>query len=60
MAEFPTAPVARRRIYQIYPRLWADADGDGITPGITALPYLRDLGGGGGGSRACPTSSPTN
>jgi len=34
-------------IYQIYPRSWADANGDGIgdLPGITArLPYLRDLG----------------
>ena len=34
-------------IYQIYPRSWADGNGDGIgdLPGITArLPYLRDLG----------------
>ena len=34
-------------IYQIYPRSWADANGDGVgdLPGITArLPYLRDLG----------------
>jgi len=34
-------------IYQIYPRSWADGDGDGIGDlrGITArLPYLRDLG----------------
>ncbi len=34
-------------IYQIYPRSWADGDGDGVgdLPGITAhLPYLRELG----------------
>ncbi|MHB8275211.1 MAG: alpha-amylase family glycosyl hydrolase, partial [Dermatophilaceae bacterium] len=34
-------------IYQIYPRSWADGNGDGLgdLPGITArLPYLRDLG----------------
>ncbi len=34
-------------IYQIYPRSWSDASGDGIgdLPGVTArLPYLRDLG----------------
>jgi alpha-glucosidase len=34
-------------IYQIYPRSWADGNGDGIgdLPGIASrLPYLRDLG----------------
>ncbi|MEP7193732.1 MAG: alpha-amylase family glycosyl hydrolase [Actinomycetota bacterium] len=34
-------------VYQIYPRSWADGNGDGIgdLPGVTArLPYLRDLG----------------
>ncbi len=34
-------------IYQIYPRSWADSDGDGIgdLPGVMArLGYLRDLG----------------
>ena len=45
----PTTPRWWRHavIYQIYPRCWADSDGDGIgdLPGITArLPYLRDLG----------------
>ena len=44
----PAAPWWREAvIYQIYPRSWADANGDGVgdLPGVTArLPYLRDLG----------------
>ena len=47
-ADAPDAPWWREAvIYQVYPRSWADADGDGIgdLPGITSrLPYLRDLG----------------
>jgi len=43
----PTAWWRHAVIYQIYPRSWADGDGDGIgdLPGVTArLGYLKDLG----------------
>lgn len=47
-ADSPESPWWRDAvIYQIYPRSWADSDGDGIgdLPGIIDhLPYLRDLG----------------
>ena len=47
-ADAPDAPWWRDAvIYQVYPRSWSDADGDGVgdLPGITSrLPYLRDLG----------------
>ncbi|KRE62411.1 alpha-amylase [Nostocoides sp. Soil756] len=47
-SDSPDAPWWRDAvIYQIYPRSWADANGDGIgdLPGITArLPYLKALG----------------
>lgn len=47
-ADPPTAPWWRDAvIYQIYPRSWADADGDGVgdLAGITSrLEHLRDLG----------------
>jgi alpha-glucosidase len=49
MTESTKAPAWWRDavIYQIYPRSWADANGDGMgdLPGITArLPHLADLG----------------
>lgn len=49
-ADSPDSPWWRDAvIYQIYPRSWADADGDGVgdLPGITArLPYLVEARGG--------------
>jgi alpha-glucosidase len=47
MTENSTAWWRDAVIYQIYPRSWADADGDGLgdLPGITArLPHLAELG----------------
>ncbi|WP_344044124.1 glycoside hydrolase family 13 protein [Nocardioides panacihumi] len=48
MTATPAAPWWRHAVtYQVYPRSFADANGDGIgdLPGITSrLPYLRDLG----------------
>jgi len=43
----PSHWAAHAAIYQIYPRSFQDADGDGVgdLPGITArLPYVRELG----------------
>ncbi|MFI2707943.1 alpha-amylase family glycosyl hydrolase, partial [Nocardioides sp. CER28] len=48
MTDTAAAPWWRHAVtYQVYPRSFADANGDGIgdLPGITSrLPYLRDLG----------------
>src|SRR3954469_25933541 len=47
MSDLPPAWWRDAVIYQIYPRSFADANGDGIgdLPGIRSrLPYLRDLG----------------